>query len=219
MPESPSTSTSGISNPEELMLKDVLKPSIFIIALQGCCLLFCWYFFVFKPALNQSNPMDISLTKKPYSNIQVSEESTFKTELETQLADNFEPSQEAISYDEKLDVIQRNNPTHTKLIQRNISIKSTKTNLTKSGKMRTAKSHESSDLQNRYKKDKKHRYMTAKNNRFQKGGKGNLDQDEDMAQKIKSFAVNLKESFLIPATMPVCTQVQNAMNQCTNYSS
>lgn len=219
MPESLSISESGTGKPEKLMLKDVLKPSILIVAMQGCCLLFCWYFFVFKPALNQSNPMDISLTKNPYSSTQVSQES-IKTEVETKLtADNFVPSED-LDNEENFEVVQPNDlARQTKSTQRNISIKPTKTNLTKSEKVRSAKSRESSNLQNRYKKDKKHRYMTAKNNRFQKGSGKNQYKDEDVAQKIKSFAVNLKESFLIPATMPVCTQVQNAMNQCTNYSS
>lgn len=220
MPEPQFSAESGKDKPDEVMpdevmLKDVLKPSNLIIALIVSVLfiLLGWYLLVLKPALSESFPMDIRLTKKPFSITQFSQELKYKTEVETQLtSDHVEPSNEAFEIEEK-ESVQRINPTrHTKSTQRNTSRKSAKSNIAKNEKEPTAQSQDFSRLQNKHEDhDKKEEITKAED--YVRAAE---DKDEDTAQKIKSLAVKWKESFLTPATQPICTQVQIAMNQCRN---
>jgi hypothetical protein len=89
MPEAQFNTSSGKGKPDEVMLKDVLKPSNLIIALIASVLfiLLGWYIFILKPALNESNPMDIRPTKEPFSNTPFNQELKFKSGVETQLTD------------------------------------------------------------------------------------------------------------------------------------
>lgn len=213
MPLPQSSAASGKDKPEEVMLKDVLKLSSLIVALTAGVLLILsvWYLFVLKPALSQSNPVDIRLTEKLPSDMPVSQELEFKTEVETQLtSEDVEPSNEVFGNNEKSVAAQRNNTTRrTHSTQRHISIKSAKSNIARSEKEPMAQSQDSSRHQNDYKEDKKVEDMRVEEDREE-------SKDEDTAQKIKSFAVKLKESFLTPTTQSICTQVQIAMNQCPN---
>lgn len=213
MPLPQSSAASGKDKPEEVMLKDVLKLSSLIVALTAGVLLILsvWYLFVLKPALSQSNPVDIRLTEKLPSDMPVSQELKFKTEVETQLtSEDVEPSNEVFGNNEKSEAAQRNNTTRrTYSTQRHISKKSAKSNIARSEKEPMAQSQNSPRHQNDYKEDKKEEDMRVEEDREE-------SKDEDTAQKIKSFAVKLKESFLTPTTQSICTQVQIAMNQCPN---
>lgn len=210
MPLPQSSAASGKDKPEEVMLKDVLKLSSLIVALTAGVLLILsvWYLFVLKPALSQSNQVDIRLTEKLPSDTPVSQELEFKTEVETQLtSEDVEPSNEVFGNDEKSETEQRNNTTRrAHSTQRHISIKSAKSNIARSEKEPMAQSQESPRHQNEYKEEEDMRIDEDREE----------NKDEDTAQKIKSFAVKLKESFLTPSTQSICTQVQIAMNQCSN---
>ncbi len=215
MPEVQSSDASDKVKPDEVVLKDVLKPSSLIIALTAIVLLilYCWYLFVLKPALNESNSMDVRLTYKPVSNTHVSQELKSNTRVETQITDDdLEPSNEAFKNEEK-EVVKLINPSQrSKSTQRNTIRKSAKSNVATSEKESTVQSQDSPRHQNEYKEDKKEEkedYIRAEEDREE-------NKDEDTAQKIKSLAVKWKASFLTPATQPICTQVQIAMNQCPN---
>ena len=211
LPEAQSSTASDKGKSDAVMLKDVLKPSILMIALVASVLpiLFSWYLFVLKPALNESNTMDISLTKKPYSNTTVSQELKLNKGVETQLADDdLESSNEAFESEKKSESLQRNPTRRTKSTQRNTPIKSATSNIATNEKKPTAQSLDSPRLHN------EEAEMRAEN--IKAGENGDKNKDEDTAKKIKSFAVKWKESFLTPATQPICSQVQIAMNQCPN---
>lgn len=213
-PESNAASKKG--NPDEVTLKDVLKPSILLIALAASVLLisFCWYLFVLKPALIEGNPLDIRLTKEPLSDTPPSQELKSKPEVETQLTSNdVEPSNEALLDIKAPEEVQRiNPPRRIKPTLRNTPIKSAKSNVARVEKVPMAQTQDSPYHQNNHEEDKKNEVVMAENITPLEDS----EKDEDMSQKIKSFAVKWKESILIPATQSTCTQVQISMNQCPN---
>lgn len=216
MPDPSSSIASGNDQSRKVMIKDVLKPAILIIALtiSVVFILLVWYFSILKPALIEGISIDISLTKKLPSNTPLSQELKPHTEVKTSLNDDhLEPLREELK-EEKSEAVQHDNPTqrpHPN--RRSNSVKSVKSHIARIKKEPTIQSQDSL-LPDNHEMDNKKTEVSVESIRTE----GNIEKnkDEDAVQKIKSFADKLKESFLIPATQPTCTQVQIAMNQCPN---
>lgn len=207
---------SGDDRPDEVMHKDVLKSFTFIIALIAIMLfiLFGWYFSVLKPALSQIPTFDITLTKKLSSATQLPQELKFKTLVVAQKTeeDVDRPNTSLASKQESIEaqhvvVTRRPHPTKKK-----ISRISAKSNKETSEKNPLALSPNAPGYENDHKElDKKEEIKMTEQAREESKNK-----DEDLGEKIKPFVVKWKESILTPATQSTCTQVQIAMNQCSN---
>lgn len=211
---------SGDDRPDEVMHKDVLKSFTFIIALIAIMLfiLFGWYFSVIKPALSQIPTFDITLTKKLSSATQLPQELKFKTLVVAQkteedvdrpnvaLASKQESVQQGSVQTQHVTVTRRPHPAKKK-----ISRISAKSNKEISEKNPMALRPSSGDENDHKELDKKEEIKVTEQAREESKNK-----DEGLEEKIKPFAVKWKESILTPATQSTCTQVQIAMNQCSN---
>jgi hypothetical protein len=180
---------------------DVLKPSNLIIALIACVLLILlgWYLFVLKPALHESNPIDLKVTKEPFSHTPFSPELKFKSGVETHFT-NAEIEQPKTAFENErvpeatpLNTPQRVNASHRPSIKKAVV---TRQAINK-------KAHAS------------HR-ADCPCLREEQQAKAENEEAFDNKHRIKTAALVFKESFLTPATKPSCSQVQIAMNQCPN---
>jgi hypothetical protein len=240
MPEGLPNAATGKSKSEGALLKDVLKPSNLIIAMAASVLfiLFGWYFLILKPALDANNPMDIRLTKKPFSNMPLPQALTLKPEAESQLLDTgIEPQTEGVQTERKPEMVtpemvksvDSTLPRRGHLLARKTPIKSAKAKSATNRKMSSAQRQNSPRTDNVNLENKQNENLWPENTETENIVAENLgaekmnavkevveDKEADAAENIKAFAAKWKESIFVHATQPICTQVQIAMNQCPN---
>jgi hypothetical protein len=240
MPEGLPNAEAGKSKPDEVLLKDVLRPSNLIIAMAASVLFisFGWYFLVLKPALDANNPMDIRLTKKTFSNTPFPQALTLEPEAETQLPNtDIEPQTEGVQTEKKPEMVTPEtvksvdlpSPGRGHLLTRKTPIKSAKAKSATNRKMSSAQRQNSPRTDNVNLENKQNENLWPENTETENIVAENLgaekmnavkevveDKEADAAENIKAFAAKWKESIFVHATQPICTQVQIAMNQCPN---
>lgn len=230
MAEAQPDAAAAKGKPKRSIFKDLLKQSNFVIALTATALFifFTWYTLVLKPALDGSSSMSIKLTKKPLSQIPFSQALNTKPEVEPQLSvEDFAPSNKVVVMEEKVEQAQQPNPTqHTEVNHKKTAKKIAKAKSISSKKVPPAKSQQPPRLENDHTENIQEanvwpENVTAENKDEEikkpvEDDEENEIEDEDSADKIKSFAAKWKESIKIPATQSVCTQVQIALHQCPN---
>jgi hypothetical protein len=240
MPEGLPNAATGKSKPDGVVLKDVLRPSNLIIAMSASVLfiLLGWYFLILKPALDANNPMDIRLTKKPFSNTPFPEALTLEPEAETQLPNtDIKPQTEGVQTEKKPEMVTPEtvkavglpSARRGQLTARKMPIKSAKAKSAIDRKMSSAQRQNSPPTNNVNLENKPNENLWPENTETENIVAENLgaekmnavkevveDEEADATEDIKAFAAKWKESIFVHATQPICTQVQIAMNQCPN---
>lgn len=204
------------------MLKSILKPSHLVIVLIVFVLsiLVGWYVFILKPALTESNYIDIPLepSKQSSSYVPSVDAETEKAVVITSSSD-FPPlkalskaaanEQEVVP--EKKKVV--NSEKRTSQQQQVSSLEVVHEPVPKPrGSENSAIEKFKTLLPPTVQRDERVSAAAQRDKRVNTVVQ--RDKRVNTAEKVKSFASHWKKSFLTPATEPSCTQVQISMNQC-----